>query len=264
MIKNIILDNSQENLKFSIEVQTQILQLLYLQCYIFNENDFINLITEWGGNLNYLEDPDSLTDALCKYYDREDTFKNWWYRLKNCEKTSISNDKITYKYNMLVVGNTNYYKTKFVSTYTNTKLEQYHEKSLCFTENIKEIKAENSSVILNVIEGPKLNKYSSLIADKLESVDACIFVYDRDTEDSFETVEGFVTANMQLLTNIEWVLWGNITKEESSIKKENVTKFCSKLNCAFYEFPFDKKDKIEIVFDTVLKSKSIAILLFII
>ena len=230
-----------------------------MQCHIFNEHDFNNLVTEWGGNLNYFEDPDSLTDALCQYYDREDAFKNCSYRHKTCEKASKSNDKITYKYNILVVGNTNYYKTKFVSTYTNTKLEQLHERSLCFIENIKQIKTENSFVILNVIEGPNLNKYSNLIEDKLESVDACIFVYDRDTEDSFEAVKRFVKANKQLLTNIEWFLWGNIANEESFMKEENVIKYCSKYNCVFYEFPFDKKDKIDIVFDTVIKSKSIFI-----
>ena len=230
-----------------------------MQCHIFNEHDFNNLVTEWGGKLNYFEDPDSLTDALCKYYDKEDTFKNCSYYHKNCEKASKSNDKIIYKYNILVVGETNYYKSKFVSTYTDTWFEKLHEKSLCFTENIKEIKIDNSSVILNAIEGPKLNKNSSLIADKLESVDACIFVYDRETEDSFEAVERFVKENRQFLTNIEWFLWGNIAKEENAMKEENVTKFCSKYNCAFYEFPFDKKDKIDIVFDTVIKSKSIFI-----
>ena len=102
-----------------------------------------------------------------------------------------------------------------------------------------------------------------MIADKLESVDSCIFVYDRDSEDSFEAVQRFVKANKQLLNNIEWVLWENIAKEENSMKEENVTKFCSKFKCAFYEFPFDKKDKIEIVFDKVIKSKSIAIKFFI-
>ena len=261
MIKNIILENIQERFKFAIEVQTQIQQLLYLHCQILYEHDFITLITKWGGNLNYLEDSDPLTDALCKYYDNEDTFKNCSYRHKICEKTLISNDKFTYFCNILVVGNETFYKSKFVSTYTNTKFKQLHEKSWCFKENTKEIKTENSSIILNIIEGPKLNKYSSLIADKLESVDACIFVYDRDTEDSFEAVQRFVKTNKQLLTNIEWFLWGNIAKKKSSIKEENVTKFCSKYNCAFYEFPFDEKDKIEIVFDTAWKSKSRAFIL---
>ena len=262
-IRNIILDNSQEKSKFAIEVQTQKLQLLYLQCHIFNEHDFNNLVTEWGGKLNYLEDPDSLTDALCQYYDREDTSKNWSSSHKNCDHTYTSNSQSSFKFNILIVGNTNYYKSKFVSTYTNTKLKQLHERSFCFTENTKEIKTENSTVILNVIEGPKLNEYSSLIADKLESVDAWIFVYDRDMLDSFETVERFVKANRLLLNNIEWVLWENIAKEESSMKEENVTKFCSKFNCAFYEFPFDRKYKIDTVFDAVIKSKSIAIRFFI-
>ena len=179
-----------------------------------------------------------------------------------CEMKSASNNQSSFKFNILVVGKDQFYKSKFISTYTDKKLERLYEKSLCFTENIKEIKTENSSVILNVIEGPKLNEYSSLIADKLESVDACIFVYDRDTEDSFEAVQRFFKINKQLLTNIQWLLLGN-NRDESFMKEDNVIKFCSKYNCVFYEFPFDKKDKIDSVFDTVIKSKSIVISFFI-
>ena len=243
MIKNIILENIREYFEFAIEVQTQILQLLYFQCHIFNGHDFTDLINEWRGSINYLEEPNSLTDALCKYYDNENTFKSCLYRYKTCENNLISNDKIKYFCNILVVGKDNLYKSKFVSIYTNTKFEKLSERSPYFIENTKEIKTENSNVILNVIEGPKLNEYSSLIADKLESVDACIFVYDRYTEDSFEAIEGFVWANWQLLTNIEWFLWGNIAKDESLMKEENVIKFCLKYNCEFYEFPFDKKKR---------------------
>ena len=76
---------------------------------------FTNLINNWGGSLNFLDNPYFLTDSFCIYYDKKhQNIENCWARDEgDTQYLSIELDITTY-FRILVIGKPDYYKTKFV------------------------------------------------------------------------------------------------------------------------------------------------------
>ena len=214
------------------------------------KSGFTNLINNWGGSLNFLNDPDILANSFCNYYDKEQkNIENCWARDEgDTQDLFLELDIITY-FRILVIGKPDFYKTKFVSTFTGTNTDTFKQKSTNFTENIWEITVNLNTACLSIIEGPNFEKYADQIANKLKEVDACVFVYDRYTMDWFESIERFIKRNKKLLINIQSVLWGNAQKE-STVSEDNVTTFAKMNAFTLFEFSFEDKDKIKAVFTT--------------
>ena len=217
------------------------------------KSGFINLINNWGGALNFLNEPDILANSFCNYYDKEQkNIQNCWvWDERDTLCLPLELDIITY-FRILVIGKPDYYKTKFVSTFTDTDTDTdtFRQKSTNFTENVWEITVNLNTVFLCIIEGPNFEKYTDQIANKLKEVDACVFVYDRYTMDWFESIERFINDNKKLLKNIQSVLWWNAQKE-NTVSEDSVTTFAKMNTFTLFEFSFEDKDKIKAVFTTV-------------
>ena len=94
------------NFDFPIEGQSQILQLMYLQWSVLNLEIYNNLISKLTKDeeLSWFQ-----TDALCSYYDSH---------LKDIQSAFDPFETKDEVYlNILVVGNNNSLKSKFVSKY---------------------------------------------------------------------------------------------------------------------------------------------------
>ena len=236
-LKDIILNYSNvRSFDYPIEVQNQILQLMYIRWSSLNWESYNDLISKSTKNQDYSW---SLTDAFCSYYDSHQ---------KNIQSAHVPfelNDEVYL--NILVIGNSNSWKSKFVSKYVGSKLNKLHEKSVSFTSNRKVIESSGCTAILNIIESPTLGKYKDQIVDQLKDVHVCIFVFETCSEGSFDTIKDFITANQNSIKNIEWVLWANSEEQRHDVDA-NIMKFTSKHSLVYYEFWFDDKAKIKTIF----------------
>ena len=221
---------------FPIEIQNQILQLMYIQWNVLNRESFSDLISKSTKDEDYSW---SLTDAFSSYYD------NHQKDIQSAYAPFEVNDKIYL--NILIIGNNNSWKSKFVLKYVGSKYSKLYEKSVSFTSNTKIIQSNGCIAILNIIESPTLDKYKDQIADQLKDVHVCIFVFERCAKGSFEAVKEFTKTNHKLLKNVEWVLWAN-SQEQSKDVDANIMKFVSENSLVYYELWFDDKIKIETVF----------------
>ena len=106
-LKDIILNYSNVSCSdFPIEIQNQILQLMYIQWNVLNRESFSDLISKSTKDEDYSW---SLTDAFSSYYD------NHQKDIQNAFVPFETNDEVYL--NILVVGSNNSWKSKFVSKY---------------------------------------------------------------------------------------------------------------------------------------------------
>ena len=105
-LKDIVLNYSNVNcFDFPIEVQNQILQLMYIQWNVLNLESYNNLMLK-STKENFTG---SLTDEFCSYYDSHQKV------IQNAFVPFELNNEVYL--NILVVGSNNLWKSKFVSKY---------------------------------------------------------------------------------------------------------------------------------------------------
>ena len=237
LLKDIILNYSNvSNFDFPIEGQSQILQLMYLQWSVLNWEIYEDLISKSTKDeeLSGLQ-----TDALCSYYDSHQKV------IQSAFDPFETKDEVYL--NILVVGNNNSWKSKFVSKYVGSKLSKLHEKSVSFKSNTKVMQSSGCIAVLNIIESPNLDKCKDQIADQLKDVHACIFVSELWTPEPLESVKEFTAANEKSLKKVEWVLWANSQAQSRDIDAK-IMKLVSLHLFNYYEIWFDDKAQVEIVF----------------